>query len=146
MSGVSQYFKELYGFDCRSSEASTIRKKYPNRVPVIMEKEPECSAGDLAKVKYLVPKKLTVEQLRFVIRHHLHMENNDALYLTVNDIVPSPEVSMEELYQEYRERDYFLYLTYSNKNKTKGKEYATGSAASFNQMTEEAETQKSKSE
>uniref|UniRef100_A0A2K6KJB5 GABA type A receptor associated protein like 1 n=1 Tax=Rhinopithecus bieti TaxID=61621 RepID=A0A2K6KJB5_RHIBE len=44
-------YKEEHPFEKRRSEGEKIRKKYPDRVPVIVEKAPK---------KYLVPSDLTV--------------------------------------------------------------------------------------
>uniref|UniRef100_A0A8C9PTY5 GABA type A receptor-associated protein n=1 Tax=Spermophilus dauricus TaxID=99837 RepID=A0A8C9PTY5_SPEDA len=51
---------EEHPFEKRRSEGEKIRKKYPDRVPVIVEKAPKARIGDLDKKKYLVPSDLTV--------------------------------------------------------------------------------------
>uniref|UniRef100_A0A8C7AUQ4 Uncharacterized protein n=1 Tax=Neovison vison TaxID=452646 RepID=A0A8C7AUQ4_NEOVI len=53
---------EEHPFEKRRSEGEKIRKKYPDRVPVIVEKAPKARIGDLDKKKYLVPSDLTVGQ------------------------------------------------------------------------------------
>nr|KAF6415734.1 GABA type A receptor-associated protein [Molossus molossus] len=53
-------YKEEHPFEKRRSEGEKIRKKYPDRVPVIVEKAPKARIGDLDKKKYLVPSDLTV--------------------------------------------------------------------------------------
>uniref|UniRef100_A0AAZ3QC33 GABA(A) receptor-associated protein b n=1 Tax=Oncorhynchus tshawytscha TaxID=74940 RepID=A0AAZ3QC33_ONCTS len=52
-------YKEEHPFEKRRSEGEKIRKKYPDRVPVIVEKAPKARIGDLDKKKYLVPSDLT---------------------------------------------------------------------------------------
>ena len=42
--------------------------KYPDRVPVIVERLPKAQIGDLDKKKYLVPVDLTIGQFYFLIR------------------------------------------------------------------------------
>uniref|UniRef100_A0A8C6HIU7 Gamma-aminobutyric acid receptor-associated protein n=1 Tax=Mus spicilegus TaxID=10103 RepID=A0A8C6HIU7_MUSSI len=56
-------YKEEHPFEKRRSEGEKIRKKYPDRVPVIVEKAPKARIGDLDKKKYLVPSDLTGEGL-----------------------------------------------------------------------------------
>uniref|UniRef100_A0A8C8W2K4 Gamma-aminobutyric acid receptor-associated protein-like 1 n=1 Tax=Peromyscus maniculatus bairdii TaxID=230844 RepID=A0A8C8W2K4_PERMB len=53
-------YKEEHPLEKRRSEGEKIRKKYPDRVPVIEEKAPKARIGDLNKKKYLVPSDLTV--------------------------------------------------------------------------------------
>ncbi|XP_025242432.1 autophagy-related protein 8-like isoform X1 [Theropithecus gelada] len=53
-------YKEEHPFEKRRSEGEKIRKKYPDRVPVIVEKAPKARIGDLDKKKYLVTSDLTV--------------------------------------------------------------------------------------
>ena len=48
-------FQEDHPFEKRRAEGEKIRRKYPDRVPVIVEKSPKARIGDLDKKKYLVP-------------------------------------------------------------------------------------------
>ncbi len=47
-------YKEDNAFEKRRAEGEKIRRKYPDRVPVIVEKAPKARIGDLDKKKYLV--------------------------------------------------------------------------------------------
>ncbi|CAG0910300.1 unnamed protein product, partial [Cyprideis torosa] len=68
-------YKEEQPFEKRLKEGKSIRKKYPDRVPlfvqtpsfmkVIVEKAPKARVPDLDKRKYLVPSDLTVGQFYF---------------------------------------------------------------------------------
>ena len=55
--------KEEHPYEKRRAEGEKIRRKYPDRVPVIVEKAPKARIGDLDKKKYLVPSDLTVGQV-----------------------------------------------------------------------------------
>merc|ERR1712227_816828 len=46
-------YKEEHPFEKRRAEGEKIRRKYPDRVPVIVEKSPKARIGDLDKKKYL---------------------------------------------------------------------------------------------
>nr|BAE87251.1 unnamed protein product [Macaca fascicularis] len=86
-------YKEDHPFEYRKKEGEKIRKKYPDRVPVIVEKAPKARVPDLDKRKYLVPSDLTVGQFYFLIRKRIHLR---------------PEDNHEE--------DYFLYVAYSDES------------------------------
>ena len=47
-------FKKKYSFQQRHDEAERIKKKYPGRIPVIVEKSTGSDIMDIDKRKYLV--------------------------------------------------------------------------------------------
>uniref|UniRef100_A0A8C9AGB9 GABA type A receptor-associated protein n=1 Tax=Prolemur simus TaxID=1328070 RepID=A0A8C9AGB9_PROSS len=89
-------------FEKRRSEGEKIRKKYPDRVPVIVEKAPKARIGDLDKKKYLVPSDLTVGQFYFLIRKRIHLRAEDALFFFVNNVIPPTSATMGQLYQVWQ--------------------------------------------
>merc|ERR1712130_739237 len=93
-----------------------IRRKYPDRVPVIVEKSPKARIGDLDKKKYLVPSDLTVGQFYFLIRKRISLRPEDALFFFVNNVIPPTSATMGSLYQEHHEEDFFLYIAYSDES------------------------------
>lgn len=109
-------YKEEHAFERRRSEGEKIRRKYPDRVPVIVEKSPKAKIGDLDKKKYLVPSDLTVGQFYFLIRKRIHLRAEDALFFFVNNTIPPTSATMGQLYQEHHEEDFFLYVAYSDES------------------------------
>lgn len=109
-------YKEECPFEKRRAEGDKIRRKYPDRVPVIVEKAPKARIGDLDKKKYLVPSDLTVGQFYFLIRKRIYLRPEDALFFFVNNVIPPTSATMGSLYQEHHEEDYFLYIAYSDEN------------------------------
>ena len=81
-------YKEEHPFEKRRAEGEKIRRKYPDRVPVIVEKSPKARIGDLDKKKYLVPSDLTVGQFYFLIRKRISLRPEDALFFFVNNVIP----------------------------------------------------------
>uniref|UniRef100_A0A4W4FS77 GABA(A) receptor-associated protein b n=1 Tax=Electrophorus electricus TaxID=8005 RepID=A0A4W4FS77_ELEEL len=116
-------YKEEHPFEKRRSEGEKIRKKYPDRVPVIVEKAPKARIGDLDKKKYLVPSDLTVGQFYFLIRKRIHLRAEDALFFFVNNVIPPTSATMGLLYQEHHEEDFFLYINQRDKLHVLLKEY-----------------------
>merc|ERR1712170_56486 len=105
-------YKEEHPFEKRRAEGEKIRRKYPDRVPVIVEKSPKARIGDLDKKKYLVPSDLTVGQFYFLIRKRISLRPEDALFFFVNNVIPPTSATMGSLYQEHHEEDFFLYIAY----------------------------------
>uniref|UniRef100_A0A673TE08 GABA type A receptor associated protein like 1 n=1 Tax=Suricata suricatta TaxID=37032 RepID=A0A673TE08_SURSU len=87
-------YKEEHPFEKRRSEGEKIRKKYPNRVLVIVEKAPKARIGDLDKKKFLVPSDLTVGQFYFLIQKRIHLRAEDALFFFVNNVIPPTSIHM----------------------------------------------------
>lgn len=115
-------YKEDHAFEKRRAEGEKIRRKYPDRVPVIVEKAPKARIGDLVrekdqwnilwnnpflipfycfqdKKKYLVPSDLTVGQFYFLIRKRISLRPEDALFFFVNNVIPPTSATMGSLYQ-----------------------------------------------
>ncbi|XP_017104833.2 gamma-aminobutyric acid receptor-associated protein [Drosophila bipectinata] len=109
-------YKKDHTFDRRRNEGDKIRRKYPDRVPVIVEKAPKTRHPELDKKKYLVPADLTLGQFYFLIRKRIHLRPDDALFFFVNNVIPPTSATMGALYQEHKDKDYFLYISYSDEN------------------------------
>nr|XP_035954915.1 gamma-aminobutyric acid receptor-associated protein-like [Halichoerus grypus] len=111
------YNKEEHPFEKCRSEGENIAKKYPDRVPVIVEKAPKARIGDLDKMKYLVPSDLTVGLFYFLIRKRIHLRAEDALFFLVNNVIPPTSAShMGQLHQDHHVEDFFLYLASSDES------------------------------
>eukprot|EP00064_Thunnus_orientalis_P012988 superscaffoldBa00002059_g13025 len=67
-------YKEEHPFEKRRSEGEKIRKKYPDRVPVM-------------------------GQFYFLIRKRIHLRAEDALFFFVNNVIPPTSATMGLLYQ-----------------------------------------------
>merc|ERR1712110_314647 len=116
VSNMKWQYKEEHPFEKRRAEGEKIRRKYPDRVPVIVEKSPKARIGDLDKKKYLVPSDLTVGQFYFPIRKRISLRPEDALFFFVNNVIPPTSATMGSLYQEHHEEDFFLYIAYSDES------------------------------
>ncbi|KAL7076672.1 hypothetical protein ACQ4LE_003752 [Meloidogyne hapla] len=109
-------YKEENKFEKRRAEGEKIRRKYPDRIPVIVEKAPKSRLRDLDKKKYLVPSELTVGQFYFLIHKRIHLRPEETLFFFVNSLIPQTMTTMGQLYQEHHEEDLFLYIAYSDEN------------------------------
>ncbi|XP_017144981.1 gamma-aminobutyric acid receptor-associated protein [Drosophila miranda] len=109
-------YKKDHSFEKRRNEGDKIRRRYPDRVPVIVEKAPKTRHPDLDKKKYLLPADLTVGQFYFLIRKRIKLSADSALFFFVNNVIPPTSATIGSLYQEHRDKDYFLYMSYSDEN------------------------------
>jgi len=113
---VMSRFKREHSAEQRAFESSRIRAKYPDRIPVIVEKSPKSDVPELDKKKYLVPSDLTVGQFVYVIRKRVKLSAEKAIFVFVNNALPPTASLMSTIYEENKDEDGFLYIQYSGEN------------------------------
>ena len=110
-------YKKNHSVEERKTEAQRIRSKYPNRIPVIVEKGEKCILNDIDKQKYLVPTDITLGQFIFIIRKKVKLGSEQGLYLFIgNNVLGSPSTLMKQIYENHKDKDDFLYITYHSEN------------------------------
>ncbi|CAI9787815.1 unnamed protein product [Fraxinus pennsylvanica] len=109
-------FKSEHPLERRQAEAARIREKYPDRIPVIVEKAERSDIPDIDKKKYLVPADLTVGQFVYVVRKRIKLSAEKAIFIFVKNILPPTAAMMSAIYDENKDEDGFLYMTYSGEN------------------------------
>lgn len=103
-------------FEKRLEESNRVMIKYPDRRPIICNKANNSETPALSRNKFLVPHDLTLGQFMYVIRKHLKLEPEKALYFFIKDIIPMNSSLISNLYEQYKSDDNFLYITYSLEN------------------------------
>ncbi|CAD6217919.1 unnamed protein product [Miscanthus lutarioriparius] len=100
----------------RQAESARIRDKYPDRIPVIVEKAGKTDVPEIDKKKYLVPADLTVGQFVYVVRKRIKLSPEKAIFVFVKNTLPPTASLMSAIYEENKDEDGFLYMTYSGEN------------------------------
>ena len=103
-------FKNKFSFEKRRSEVQRILKKYPNRIPIVVEIAENSSLPPLDKSKYLVPEELTISQFIYIIRKRLKLQPDQALFIFVNNCLLTSTSLMKEVYKEHKEESGFLMI------------------------------------
>ncbi|XP_059164940.1 gamma-aminobutyric acid receptor-associated protein-like 2 [Physella acuta] len=109
-------FKEEYTFEHRMLESGKIRTKYPERIPVIVEKDPKSHITYIDKRKFLVPNDISVAQFMWIIRKRIQLPSEKAIFLFVGKVLPQSSASMGQIYEDHKDEDGFLYIAYSGEN------------------------------
>mmetsp|Transcript_8154 Transcript_8154/g.15770 ORF Transcript_8154/g.15770 Transcript_8154/m.15770 type:complete len:128 (-) Transcript_8154:416-799(-) len=109
-------FKQENSLEKRKTEASRIKEKYPDRIPIIVEKAEKSDIPEIDKKKYLVPSDLTVGQFVYVIRKRIKLSPEKAIFIFVKNVLPPTAALMSSIYEEHKDEDGFLYITYSGEN------------------------------
>lgn len=97
----------------RIKDFETISKKYPENIPIIVEKYPSSKLPVLSQKKFLLNSSLRAYHLTLLIRKKMSLNKADALYLFINgkDILKT-DTQLSEAYKKYKDRDGFLYVYY----------------------------------
>jgi GABA(A) receptor-associated protein len=111
-------YKEYKELPERTLEASRMREKYPERIPVIVERttSSDRDVPEIDKKKFLVPVDLTVGQFVHIIRKRIRLTPEKAIFIFVNNMLPPTSALMSTIYQEQKDDDGFLYVSYSGEN------------------------------
>lgn len=110
-------FHKAHSFEKRKNEAERILKKYPDRVPVIVQRvENNDAIPDVDKKKYLVPSDLSLGQFIYVIRRRIKLTPEQAIYVFINNTMPPTASVMSQIYQEHKDVDGFLYMKISGES------------------------------
>ena len=96
---------------------SRIRRDAGNKTDVvatqvICEKVEKSDIATIDKKKYLVPSDLTVGQFVYVIRKRIKLSPEKAIFIFVDEVLPPTAALMSSIYEEHKDEDGFLYITY----------------------------------
>ena len=98
---------------------SKLTFKYPDRVPVIIQKASNCHLK-LDNSKYLIPKSLNVSGVIYIIRKKIKINEKHAIFIFVGQgnsatLVPC-NMNILDVYNTYKSEDDILYITYTMEN------------------------------
>ncbi len=89
---------------------------YPTKIPMIVEQSGH-SLASIEKKKFLTPSNLSISQFILVLRKRISLEQEKALFLYVgSNCMPRSTDTIGQLYQQFKDEDGFLYITYVGEN------------------------------
>ena len=99
----------------RKKISEELLSKYPNKVPIILEKDPSCKIEELKKKKYLLLKKSTVNEFLINLRKKIVLtEGREALFLQAKGKFSiAGEKVIGDIYKSFKDNDGFLYIMYT---------------------------------
>lgn len=117
-------FKSDFTFEKRQNECINIRRKHPDRVPIIVDIDNSSvlRAKDLPlidKSKYLVPD-IPFSSFVHTIRKRMKLSESTAIFVHVQSgnstVLPILSTNTFAIYDKYKDEDGFLYLTVTGEN------------------------------
>ena len=100
----------------RIEESRKIIEKYPDKIPIIVEKSKKSKIKNIDKNKFLVPSDMTLSQFIYVVRKRIKISSTEALFFFVNDRLCNNSALLSPTYTTYKDNYGFLYITYSSEN------------------------------
>ena len=98
------------GFEKRTAEAKRILTKYPDRIPVVVEKAVRSTLPEIDKKKFLVPGSMLCGEFKYIIHKHLtqqlagssdQLSAEQTLYLFVRNTPPRTGMPFTFLLRHY---------------------------------------------
>ncbi len=109
-------FKKQFPLYQRLQESAKVLSNYPDRVPVICEKDNRLHNCNIKKRKYLVKKDLTIGQFIYIIRKQIEINSSMGLFLYTNGRIYSSSEKMGNIYNKNKDNDGYLYINYAFEN------------------------------
>jgi GABA(A) receptor-associated protein len=109
-------YKKSKDFESRLEESTKIMNKYPDRIPIVVEKHAKCDLPDIDKNKYLVPNDMVLSQFIYTVRKRIKLDAAKALFFFIDNTVPTNSAPIGELYNLHKDKDGFLYIVYNSEN------------------------------
>lgn len=113
-------FKEENSFEKRLNDSEKLLSKYPERVPIIcgIRENDLDFFKDYKKIKYLVPRTITMGQFMYIIRQKIKLDRSEGLYIFTdnNNELCKLNLDVSVIYNEHKSEDGFLYLTIAREN------------------------------
>ena len=111
-------YKERKSLEERKKETDDILKKYPDRIPCILEKSIGNSneLPNIDKEKFLVPGDLRMSQFMFVIRKRINIRPEQAIFIFCNGQILLNQSEIKDIYNKNKHEDNYLYLQYSGES------------------------------
>ncbi|KAJ5072964.1 autophagy-related protein [Anaeramoeba ignava] len=78
-------YKQTVSAEERKKQSERILARFPDRIPIICDKNPKSDIQEIEKKKFLVPSDLTVGQFAYVIRKNIKLSPEKSLYFLSNN-------------------------------------------------------------
>jgi len=111
-------FQKVTPLEERKAIALKVFKKYPDRIPVIIEKSNNgTSLPDLQNKKYLLPQEMKCSQLIYIIRNGIKITAEKAIFIFINKTLVPLNTTIAEVYSLHKNKDdSLLYIEYTTEN------------------------------
>lgn len=93
-----------------------IIKRYPDKIPVFIDKAAKSKLESLKKNKFLVDSTMTLGEYMLYIRKDIKLKSSEALFFYFNNNLESCSNTMGVVFRKYKNKDNVLVITYDTEN------------------------------
>ena len=98
-------------------EIDRLKEKYPGKIPIFVTKASGArDIPDIPKHRFLAPSDLSLSQFIWVIRRQITLPPEKALFIFINNTLPTSSSLLSELYSIHKCPDGALRMTYTSEN------------------------------
>ena len=112
-----KFKSEIKDVNERKQISEKLIKLYPDKIPIICEKDPVSKIKGIEKTKYLINKNFIVSQFSLLLRNKIELNPEEAFFLLANGKYSIlGEARLSDIYEKYADKDDgFLYIVYAEK-------------------------------
>jgi GABA(A) receptor-associated protein len=100
-----------------TTEYQKIIQKYPGRIPIFVTRSSNSKdISDIPKKKYLAPAQLSIGQFIYIIRKQIQLPPEKALFVFVNNTLPTSVTTLAEVYSQHKSPDGALRMVYTSES------------------------------
>ena len=89
--------------------------KWPDKIPIVLEKSSKAKIKDFPKHKFLCPREYSVRQFLGSLRRRASIGRDKALFLFINGTeLATGDATMASIYEHKKDEDGFLYILLSD--------------------------------
>lgn len=113
-------FQSQASLEKRQKEFKVVHDKYSDKVVVYVDTD-EKNTLEINKNKFIVPREFTFLEFKKIVRNHMKSitanESLNAFIITKkSQVLANPSKTMNDLYNEYKDDDGCLYITFLGEN------------------------------
>ena len=100
----------------RSIQSYRILSQYEHKkFPVIIDRA-TLQTPKIEKHKYVIDGDMKISEIFCILRSKLNLSSSDAIFIFIDNAIPRMTSTIKEIYQQKKDSDGFLYITYSLEN------------------------------
>lgn len=113
---LSGYYKNTVSYDDRVQSSKRLLKRYPDRIPCILEQNSKETIPNLGQAKFLIPGDKTFSEFVMVVRNEIKLNSKQGLFFFVNNKIPVFSSTFSQIYTENKDKDGCLYIVVASEN------------------------------
>ena len=111
-------FKKRFTLEQRKEECEKMLAKFPDRIPVIVERLPNSTLPQMDRKKFLIPNDIVLGQFIQIIRKRINLNPVNAIFTFIGDKHRLFNITelVSVIYGDNKDEDGFLYVYYTSEN------------------------------